>query len=67
MPPEVMQKLPPEMLTMLQKTCEILSEIEAAPLRTYKVSVEGGLYLLRSKPVEGGKIIIIVICIGKHG
>jgi nitrite reductase/ring-hydroxylating ferredoxin subunit len=41
MPPEMMQKLPPEMLTMFQKTGEILSEIEVEPLRTFRVTVEG--------------------------
>lgn len=40
MSPEVMQKLPPEMIQMFQKTGEILSEIEVEPLKTYKVMVE---------------------------
>lgn len=41
MPPEVMQKLPPELMAMFQKTGEIISEIEIQPLKTYKVAVKG--------------------------
>jgi nitrite reductase/ring-hydroxylating ferredoxin subunit len=41
MSPEVMQKLPQEMLAMFKRTGEILSEIEIEPLTTYKVEVKG--------------------------
>ena len=41
MPPEVMQKLPQEMLVMFKKTGEILSEIEVQPLKTFVVDVKG--------------------------
>ena len=41
MPPEMMQKLPPEMMAMFQKTGEIIAEIEIQPLKTYKVVVKG--------------------------
>ena len=48
MSPDVMQKLPPEMLAMFKKTGEILSEIEVKPLKTYKVSVKGDSVILES-------------------
>ena len=41
MPPEMMQKLPEEMLAMFKRTGEILSEIEVMPLETYKVDLKG--------------------------
>ena len=41
MSPEVMQKLPQEMLAMFKRTGEILSEIEITPLKTYAVNVRG--------------------------
>ena len=41
MSPEMMQKLPPEMLAMFQKTGEILADIEILPLETYKVEMKG--------------------------
>jgi nitrite reductase/ring-hydroxylating ferredoxin subunit len=41
-PPEVMQKLPPEMIEMFKRTGEIISDIDIRPLKTYKVSVVGG-------------------------
>jgi nitrite reductase/ring-hydroxylating ferredoxin subunit len=46
MPPDVMQKLPTEMLAMFKRTGEILSEIEVKPLKTYEIIVRGeSLYL----------------------
>jgi len=41
MPAELMQKMPPEMIAMFQKTGEIISDIEILPLKTYKVQVKG--------------------------
>jgi len=41
MSPEIMQKLPPEMIAMFKKTGEILSEIEIQPLKTFAVEVKG--------------------------
>jgi nitrite reductase/ring-hydroxylating ferredoxin subunit len=41
MPPEVMQKFPPEMIANFQKTAELLAEIEILPLKTYQVEVKG--------------------------
>ncbi len=41
MPQEIMQKLPPEMIAMFQKTGEIISDIEILPLKTYKVEMKG--------------------------
>ena len=38
MPPEVMQKLPQEMLTMMKNTADIIAEIQVEPLKTYKVA-----------------------------
>ncbi len=48
MSPDVMQKLPPEMLAMFKKNGEILSEIEVKPLKTYRVSVIGDSVTLES-------------------
>lgn len=48
MPPDMVQKLPPEMLAMFRRTGEILSEIEVKPLKTYKVSVKGDSVILES-------------------
>jgi nitrite reductase/ring-hydroxylating ferredoxin subunit len=46
MPPELMQKIPQEVMVMFQKTGEILAEIEIKPLRRYKVEVKGdSIYL----------------------
>jgi nitrite reductase/ring-hydroxylating ferredoxin subunit len=46
MSPELMQKMPPEIIAMFQKTGEIISEIDIQPLKTYKVEVKGGsIYL----------------------
>jgi nitrite reductase/ring-hydroxylating ferredoxin subunit len=48
MSPEVMQKIPPEIIAMFQKTSEIMAEIDIKPLRTYKVKVKGdSIYLDR--------------------
>ncbi len=41
MPPEVMQKLPQEMLAMMKNTADIISEIQVEPLKTYKVGIKG--------------------------
>jgi nitrite reductase/ring-hydroxylating ferredoxin subunit len=46
MSPELIQKIPPEMLAMFQRTSEIVSDIEIRPLKTYKVEVKGdSIYL----------------------
>ena len=46
MPPEMMQKIPPEARAMFQKTGEIISEIDMQPLLNYKVEVMGdSIYL----------------------
>ena len=52
MPPEIMQKLPPEMMAMFQKTGEIISEIEIQPLNTYKVVVKGDSISSRKQVVR---------------
>ena len=41
MPPEVMQKLPPEFLAMMKQTAEIVSEIQSEPLKTFSVTIKG--------------------------
>jgi hypothetical protein len=41
LPPDLMQKLPPEMIAMFQKTAEIVSDIEILPLKTYVVELNG--------------------------
>jgi nitrite reductase/ring-hydroxylating ferredoxin subunit len=41
MSPEIMQKLPQEMVEMFKKTGEILSEIEIQPLKTFTVDIKG--------------------------
>jgi 3-phenylpropionate/trans-cinnamate dioxygenase ferredoxin subunit/naphthalene 1,2-dioxygenase system ferredoxin subunit len=46
MSPELMQKIPPEVMTMFQKSSEITSEIDVESLKTYKVEVKGdSIYL----------------------
>jgi nitrite reductase/ring-hydroxylating ferredoxin subunit len=46
MPAELVQKLPPEMVQMFQRTGQIISEIEVLPLKTYKVETKGdSIYL----------------------
>ena len=46
MPPEVMQKLPKELLEMMKQTAEIVSEIQSEPLITYKVNIrENSIFL----------------------
>jgi nitrite reductase/ring-hydroxylating ferredoxin subunit len=48
MSPDLMQKLPPEMIAMFQRTNEIVSAIEIRPLKRYKVTVKGdSVYLDR--------------------
>jgi len=49
MPPEMMQKLPNEMIVMFQRTSEILADIEIRPLRTYRVEVRDGSIFLDKK------------------
>ncbi len=49
LPPEIMQKLPQEVLTMFKRTGEILAEIQIEPLKTYTVSVEGDSVYLESE------------------
>ena len=50
MPPEIMQKIPQEVMMMFQKTSEIVAEIEIEPLKTYKVKVKGdSVYLQDGK------------------
>jgi nitrite reductase/ring-hydroxylating ferredoxin subunit len=39
LPPEMMQKLPQEMIQMFKRTAEILSEIQVEPLKSYNISV----------------------------
>jgi nitrite reductase/ring-hydroxylating ferredoxin subunit len=41
MPPELVQKLPPEMVAMFQKTGELIADIPILPLKTYKVETKG--------------------------
>jgi nitrite reductase/ring-hydroxylating ferredoxin subunit len=41
MPPEVVQKLPQEMLAMMKQTADIVSEIQVEPLKMYKVGIKG--------------------------
>ena len=41
MPPDLVAKLPPEMVAMFQKTGEIISDIQILPLKTYKVEMKG--------------------------
>jgi nitrite reductase/ring-hydroxylating ferredoxin subunit len=49
MSPELMQKMPPELVAMFQKTGELLADIDIRPLKTYKVEVkEGSIYLDRT-------------------
>jgi nitrite reductase/ring-hydroxylating ferredoxin subunit len=51
MSPEVMQKLPQEMLAMFKRTGEILSEIEIVPLNTYAVNVRGNsIFVEKNSP-----------------
>ena len=50
MPQEMMQKLPQELIQMFKRTGEILSEIQAEPLKTYSVSVQGNSIIVEKKP-----------------
>jgi uncharacterized protein YbaP (TraB family) len=46
---ELMQKMPPEIVAMFQKTGELIADIDIRPLKTYKVEVkEGSIYLDRN-------------------
>jgi nitrite reductase/ring-hydroxylating ferredoxin subunit len=47
LPAEVVQKLPPEMLTMMKNTADIIAEIQVEPLKTYKVSIRGSSVFLQ--------------------
>ncbi|MGI0085173.1 MAG: Rieske (2Fe-2S) protein [Nitrososphaerales archaeon] len=50
MPPEVMQKLPQEMLAMFKRSGEILAEIEIQPLKIFEVDVrEDSIFILHSE------------------
>jgi len=42
MPPEIMQKLPAELLQMFGKMTEIMSHIETLDLETYETKTEAG-------------------------
>jgi nitrite reductase/ring-hydroxylating ferredoxin subunit len=41
MSPELMQKMPVEVVTMFQNMGEIMADIDIRPLKTYKVEVKG--------------------------
>ncbi len=41
MSPEVMQKLPQEMLEFMKNSADIIADIQVEPLKTYKVSIKG--------------------------
>jgi nitrite reductase/ring-hydroxylating ferredoxin subunit len=41
MSPELMQKMPPEVVTMFQNMGEIMADIDIRPLKTYEVEVKG--------------------------
>jgi nitrite reductase/ring-hydroxylating ferredoxin subunit len=46
MSPELMKKIPPEVMEMFRKSSEITSEIDIQPLKTYRVEVKGdSIYL----------------------
>jgi|SRR5713101_6536557 nitrite reductase/ring-hydroxylating ferredoxin subunit len=46
MSPDMVKKLPPDIVAMFQKTGEIMSDIDIRPLRTYKVEMKGdSIYL----------------------
>lgn len=46
MSPELMQKMPPEVVVMFKNMGEIMADIEIRPLRTYKVEFKGdSIYL----------------------
>lgn len=46
MPPELVKKLPPEMLEMMKNTADIIADIQVEPLKTYKVEIKGNSVLL---------------------
>jgi nitrite reductase/ring-hydroxylating ferredoxin subunit len=50
MPPEVMAKIPQEVMIMFQKSAEIMSEIQVQPLKTYKATVDGDSISLENAP-----------------
>jgi nitrite reductase/ring-hydroxylating ferredoxin subunit len=46
MSPELMQRIPQEIMAMFQRKGEIISEIDIQPLKTYRVEVrDGSIYL----------------------
>jgi nitrite reductase/ring-hydroxylating ferredoxin subunit len=49
MSPELMQKMPPEIVAMFQRTGEIMADIDIRPLKTYKVDVRGDSIFLESE------------------
>ncbi len=51
MPPEMMQKIPQEVMAMFAKSAEILAEIDIRSLKRYKVDVRGdSIYLDKEMP-----------------
>jgi len=51
MSPEMMQKIPQDVMAMFAKSAEILAEIDIKPLRRYKVDVRGGsVYVDKETP-----------------
>jgi nitrite reductase/ring-hydroxylating ferredoxin subunit len=50
MSPALMEKIPPEVLTMFKRNAEILSEITIEPLKTYKIAIKGTSVLLEEPP-----------------
>lgn len=49
MSPELMQKMPPEVIAMFKSMGEILAEIEIKPLKTFKVEVKGDSIYVENK------------------
>jgi nitrite reductase/ring-hydroxylating ferredoxin subunit len=49
MSPELMQKMPQEVIAMFQKSGEIMSEIDIRPLKTYTVEVKGDSVCLEDR------------------
>lgn len=46
MHPEMMQKLPNDMILLFQRTSQLLADIEIRPLKTYRVEVSDGSILV---------------------
>jgi nitrite reductase/ring-hydroxylating ferredoxin subunit len=60
MDPNMMQKLPQEMLTMFQRTAEIVSDIEIQPLKTYRVEVKGNSIFLGAEEDASATTVNVV-------